>query len=145
MTTRKQWVQLFGFLTEKDRGLLSVKGIAIDPTDDNTAYFLADVRISPTQEPLSSRLRTAEKPSRSTMLPSLFRFTETATAESASSRLLSTPIIPTLSMQAATSPQAVPHSSSPPTAVKHGSPLTAMTLSDSSPASLNIPCGQSIW
>lgn len=37
---KKQWVQLFGFLTEKDRGLLSVKGIAIDPTDDNTAYFL---------------------------------------------------------------------------------------------------------
>ncbi len=37
---KKQWVQLFGFLTEKDRGLLSVKGIAIDPTDDNTVYFL---------------------------------------------------------------------------------------------------------
>ena len=36
----KQWDQLFGFLTEADRGLLSVKGIAIDPTDDNTAYFL---------------------------------------------------------------------------------------------------------
>lgn len=35
-----QWDQLFGFLTEADRGLLSVKGIAIDPTDDNTAYFL---------------------------------------------------------------------------------------------------------
>lgn len=37
---KKQWVQLFGFLTDADRGLLSVKGIAIDPTDDNTAYFL---------------------------------------------------------------------------------------------------------
>lgn len=36
----KQWDQLFGFLTEADRGLLSVKGIAIDPTDDNIAYFL---------------------------------------------------------------------------------------------------------
>ncbi len=36
----KKWVQLFGFLNEADRGLLSVKGIAIDPTDDNTAYFL---------------------------------------------------------------------------------------------------------
>ncbi|MBR3760847.1 MAG: 1,4-beta-glucanase [Ruminococcus sp.] len=35
-----QWDQLFGFLTESDRGLLSVKGIAIDPTDDDTVYFL---------------------------------------------------------------------------------------------------------
>ena len=35
-----EWVQLFGFVTEYDRGLLSVKGIAIDPTDDMTAYFL---------------------------------------------------------------------------------------------------------
>ena len=33
-------MQLFGFLNESDRGLLSVKGIAIDPTDDDTAYFL---------------------------------------------------------------------------------------------------------
>ena len=37
---KKQWVQLFGFLSEDDRGLLSCKGIAIDPTDDMTAYFL---------------------------------------------------------------------------------------------------------
>ncbi len=37
---KSEWVQLFGFLTEYDRGLLSVKGIAIDPTDDMTAYFL---------------------------------------------------------------------------------------------------------
>ncbi len=36
----KQWDQLFGFLTEADRGLLSVKGIAIDPKDDDTVYFL---------------------------------------------------------------------------------------------------------
>ena len=35
-----EWDQLFGFINEADRGLLSVKGIAIDPTDDNTAYFL---------------------------------------------------------------------------------------------------------
>lgn len=35
-----QWDQLFGFLTESDRGLLSVKGIAIDPTNDDIAYFL---------------------------------------------------------------------------------------------------------
>lgn len=35
-----EWEQLFGFLNEEDRGLLSVKGMAIDPTDDNTVYFL---------------------------------------------------------------------------------------------------------
>ncbi len=35
-----KWEQIFAFLNEADRGLLSVKGIAIDPTDDNTAYFL---------------------------------------------------------------------------------------------------------
>ncbi len=35
-----EWVQLFGTLTDADRGMLSVKGIAIDPTDDMTAYFL---------------------------------------------------------------------------------------------------------
>jgi len=37
---KKRWVQLFGFINEDDRGLLSCKGIAIDPTDDLTAYFL---------------------------------------------------------------------------------------------------------
>ncbi|MDO4862569.1 MAG: 1,4-beta-glucanase [Ruminococcus sp.] len=37
---RSRWVQLFGFINEDDRGLLSCKGIAIDPTDDMTAYFL---------------------------------------------------------------------------------------------------------
>ncbi|MDE7097990.1 MAG: 1,4-beta-glucanase, partial [Ruminococcus sp.] len=37
---KNEWEQLFAFLNEADRGLLSVKGIAIDPTDDNTAYFL---------------------------------------------------------------------------------------------------------
>ncbi len=35
-----EWEQLLAFINEADRGLLSVKGIAIDPTDDNTAYFL---------------------------------------------------------------------------------------------------------
>ena len=38
--TQKRWVQLFDFITEDDRGLLSCKGIAIDPTDDMTVYFL---------------------------------------------------------------------------------------------------------
>ena len=37
---KKRWVQLFGFINEDDRGLLSCKGIAIDPKDDMTAYFL---------------------------------------------------------------------------------------------------------
>ena len=36
----ESWEQLFGFLTEADRGLLSVDAMAIDPTDDNTVYFL---------------------------------------------------------------------------------------------------------
>ena len=36
----KKWVQLFGFLNESQKGFLSVSGIAIDPTDDNIAYFL---------------------------------------------------------------------------------------------------------
>lgn len=35
-----RWDQLFAFINEADRGLLSVKGIAIDPTDDDTVYFL---------------------------------------------------------------------------------------------------------
>ena len=37
---KNEWVQLFGMLNDADRGMLSVKGIAIDPTDDMTAYFL---------------------------------------------------------------------------------------------------------
>lgn len=37
---RNKWVQLFDFLNDTDRGLLSVKGMAIDPTDDDTVYFL---------------------------------------------------------------------------------------------------------
>lgn len=35
-----EWVQLFGDINEEDRGFLSVSGMAIDPTDDNTVYFL---------------------------------------------------------------------------------------------------------
>lgn len=35
-----EWVQLFGDINDNDRGFLSVSGIAIDPTDDNTVYFL---------------------------------------------------------------------------------------------------------
>ncbi len=34
------WEQLFGFINEADRGLLSVDAMAVDPTDDNTVYFL---------------------------------------------------------------------------------------------------------
>lgn len=37
---KSQWEQLFGFLNEDQRGFLSVKGMAIDPTDDDTVYFL---------------------------------------------------------------------------------------------------------
>ncbi|MCQ2468490.1 MAG: 1,4-beta-glucanase [Ruminococcus sp.] len=36
----ESWEQLFGFINEADRGLLSVDAMAIDPTDDNTVYFL---------------------------------------------------------------------------------------------------------
>ncbi len=36
----EEWEQLFAFLNEEDRGLLSVDSMAIDPTDDNTVYFL---------------------------------------------------------------------------------------------------------
>ncbi|MDE5582172.1 MAG: 1,4-beta-glucanase [Ruminococcus sp.] len=35
-----EWEQLMAFINDADRGLLSVKGMAIDPTDDNTVYFL---------------------------------------------------------------------------------------------------------
>ena len=35
-----EWEQLLAFINEADRGLLSVKGIAIDPNDDDTVYFL---------------------------------------------------------------------------------------------------------
>lgn len=37
---QNRWVQLFDFLNEEERGLLSVKGMAIDPNDDDTVYFL---------------------------------------------------------------------------------------------------------
>ncbi|MBE6847126.1 MAG: 1,4-beta-glucanase [Ruminococcus sp.] len=35
-----EWEQLFAFLNEAERGYLSVDAMAIDPTDDNTVYFL---------------------------------------------------------------------------------------------------------
>lgn len=35
-----EWEQLFAFLNESERGYLSVDAMAIDPTDDNTVYFL---------------------------------------------------------------------------------------------------------
>lgn len=38
--TKKKWVQLFASLNEEERGYLSVKGMAIDPNDDNIVYFL---------------------------------------------------------------------------------------------------------
>jgi len=38
--TDKKWVQLFDFINEEKRGFLSIKGIAIDPTDDDIVYFL---------------------------------------------------------------------------------------------------------
>ena len=34
------WEQLFSFINETDKGMLSVDAMAIDPTDDNTVYFL---------------------------------------------------------------------------------------------------------
>lgn len=35
-----RWEQLFGFLTEAERGFLGVDAMCIDPNDDNTVYFL---------------------------------------------------------------------------------------------------------
>ena len=37
---KNQWVQLFNFIKESNKGYLSVKGIAIDPQDDDIVYFL---------------------------------------------------------------------------------------------------------
>ena len=34
-----EWVQLFGFIKEENRGYLAIKGIAIDPTDDDIVYL----------------------------------------------------------------------------------------------------------
>ena len=36
----ESWEQLLSFINDADRGYLSVDAMAIDPTDDNTAYFL---------------------------------------------------------------------------------------------------------
>lgn len=37
----KTWIQMMNFVSEEDRGFLSVDAMAIDPTDDNTIYLLA--------------------------------------------------------------------------------------------------------
>lgn len=37
---QKKWVQLLDFLTEADRGFLSVDAMCIDPNDDDTLYLL---------------------------------------------------------------------------------------------------------
>jgi hypothetical protein len=37
---KMEWVQLMSFINDTDRGFLSVDAMCIDPTDDNTAYFL---------------------------------------------------------------------------------------------------------
>lgn len=34
------WEQLLGFINDADRGMLSVDAMAVDPTDDDTVYFL---------------------------------------------------------------------------------------------------------
>lgn len=34
------WEQLFDFINDSDRGMLSVDAMAVDPTDDDTVYFL---------------------------------------------------------------------------------------------------------
>lgn len=36
----ESWEQLLSFINDEDRGYLSVDAMAIDPTDDNTVYFL---------------------------------------------------------------------------------------------------------
>ena len=36
----ESWEQLLGFINDSDRGLLSVDAMAVDPTDDDTVYFL---------------------------------------------------------------------------------------------------------
>ena len=37
---KKEWVQLFSFINEAKKEYLSIKGIAIDPNDDDIVYFL---------------------------------------------------------------------------------------------------------
>ena len=37
---KKEWIQLFDFINEENKEYLSIKGIAIDPTDDDIVYFL---------------------------------------------------------------------------------------------------------
>ncbi len=38
---KREWVQLMDFVTDEDRGFLSIDAMCIDPTDDNTIYLLA--------------------------------------------------------------------------------------------------------
>lgn len=38
--TADRWEQLFGTINEQDKGMLSVDSMCVDPTDDNTVYFL---------------------------------------------------------------------------------------------------------
>ncbi|MBQ7004682.1 MAG: 1,4-beta-glucanase [Oscillospiraceae bacterium] len=37
---QREWVQMLAFINDADRGYLSVDGMCIDPTDDNTIYLL---------------------------------------------------------------------------------------------------------
>ena len=37
---KKEWVQMLAFINDEDRGYLSVDGMCIDPTDDDTIYLL---------------------------------------------------------------------------------------------------------
>lgn len=37
---KERWDQMLGFVTEAERGFLSVDAMCIDPTDENTVYFL---------------------------------------------------------------------------------------------------------
>ncbi len=37
----EKWIQLMDFITDKDKGFLSVDGLALDPTDDDIIYMLA--------------------------------------------------------------------------------------------------------
>lgn len=39
--TTNKWVQMLNWISEEDRGYLSIESIAIDPTDDNTIYLFA--------------------------------------------------------------------------------------------------------
>ena len=42
----KKWVQLFAFIKEEKRGYLSIKGVAIDHTNDDSLFPFVDAPIS---------------------------------------------------------------------------------------------------